>query len=616
MHRRWYPVLRLPPIGQRDSGRRVASRRARRNHLRRTSTILAFTILSAACVSSGTTPSTGDGTTSGNGSTTLTTEDLRPCNVSIPNLPTPRTDGPVAERITGSNVEAASVSISQSAFVCAHDVVVVSASDLDRIAIAARLAFALDGPLLFASASRSSLLAYEIDRLSPKTVWILGEGATVEVPEFADVETITGTNERIAAEVNDRVDASNHVTLPEEPGIATVVAAVGSFAEGVGVIPSPTTTTTTSGTQPSTTTTTTEPANPAPEPVPSLHAGDGASGAIWLVDAGQTQLAIAAAVGAATTGGLMAVVDGTDLRANAEVARMLHGIPGGAQRVQLIGVTPDATWQLPVILEPDEIPGGGYLMFPGRRLVALYGNPQAAELGVLGEQDAEGAVTRARQVAAGYDADGLQVVPTFEIIATVAAADAGTDNNYSNEMTVEFLQPWIDLAAQEGIYVLLDLQPGRTDFLTQAKLYEELLLLPNVGLALDPEWRLGPDEFHLQQVGHVSAEEVNSVVEWLATLVRDNHLPQKMLLLHQFRLSMLENRELIETPAELAVVIQMDGQGAIPDKYTTWAAVTAGWETAEWRFGWKNFYDEDSPGPMSPAEVLDLVPTVVYVSYQ
>ena len=196
-------------------------------------------------MSGGTTQSTGDGTTSGNGSTTLTTEDLRPCDVSIPNLPAPRTDGPITERVTGSNVEAASVSISQSAFVCAHDVVVVSASDLDRIAIAARLAFALNGPLLFASASRSSLLAYEIDRLSPKTVWILGEGATVEVPEFSDVETITGTNERIAAEVNDRVDASNQVTLPEEPGIATVVAAVGSFAEGVGVIPSPTTTTTT-----------------------------------------------------------------------------------------------------------------------------------------------------------------------------------------------------------------------------------------------------------------------------------------------------------------------------------------------------------------------------------
>ena len=41
------------------------------------------------------------------------------------------------------------------------------------------------------------------------------------------------------------------------------------------------------------------------------------------------------------------------------------------------------------------------------------------------------------------------------------------------------------------MYVVLDLQPGRTDFLTQAKRYEPLLALPHVGLALDPEWRLG-----------------------------------------------------------------------------------------------------------------------------
>lgn len=517
------------------------------------------------------------------------------------------------ERVTGSNVEAASVSVSQSGFTCAHDVVVVSASDLDRVAIAGRLAVALDAPLLFAGNPGSSLLAYEIDRLAPKTVWIIGDGVSVAVPDFSDVETITGPNDGIAATVNDRVGASTEITLPAAPGLATVVAAVAGFGEGIGISPGTTTTTATTGGEATTTTLPGETVDR--EEVPPIYAGEGTSGAVWLVDVAQTRLAIAAAVAATTTGGLMAVVDGTDLRANPEVARTLRRISGGNRRVQVIGVTPNATWQLPVILEADELPGGGFLVFP-RRLVALYGNPQTADLGVLGEQDAAASVARIRQVAAGYDADGIEVLPTFEIIASVAAADAGGDGNYSNEMTVDFLRPWVDTAAEEGVYVLLDLQPGRADFLTQAKRYEELLLLPNVGLALDPEWRLEPDQFHLRQIGHVSAEEVNSVVHWLAALVRDHHLPQKVLLLHQFRLSMLEDRELIETPGELAVIIQMDGQGAISDKYQTWAVITAGWETAGWRFGWKNFYDEDSPGPITPAEVLDLEPTVVYVSYQ
>jgi hypothetical protein len=68
--------------------------------------------------------------------------------------------------------------------------------------------------------------------------------------------------------------------------------------------------------------------------------------------------------------------------------------------------------------------------------------------------------------------------------------------------------------------VILDLQPGRTDFLTQAMIYEEFLRLPHVGLALDPEWRLEPNQVHLRQIGSVDAAEINQVGNWLASLVR------------------------------------------------------------------------------------------------
>ena len=39
---------------------------------------------------------------------------------------------------------------------------------------------------------------------------------------------------------------------------------------------------------------------------------------------------------------------------------------------------------------------------------------------------------------------------------------------------------------------------------------------PYVGLALDPEWRLAPDQVHLRQIGSVGVDEVNGVVAWLA----------------------------------------------------------------------------------------------------
>jgi hypothetical protein len=80
---------------------------------------------------------------------------------------------------------------------------------------------------------------------------------------------------------------------------------------------------------------------------------------------------------------------------------------------------------------------------------------------------------------------------------------------------------------------------------------------------------------------------------------------------------MIENRGQVATHPELATVIQMDGQGPLGTKYDTWAALTAGTEASGIFWGWKNFYDEDTPrGGATPAEVLALDPVPVYVSYQ
>jgi hypothetical protein len=234
---------------------------------------------------------------------------------------------------------------------------------------------------------------------------------------------------------------------------------------------------------------------------------------------------------------------------------------------------------------------------------------------VLGEQGPQATLERMMPVVADYAADGALTVPTFEIIATVADAPAGDDGNYSAEMGPELIRPWVELANENDGYVVLDLQPGRTDFLTQAQLYEEFLRLPNVGLALDPEWRLGPDEFHLRQIGSVTAEEINSVSEWLAGLVRDEVLPQKLFIVHQFRFDMIENREQIALRPELATVIQMDGQGPLGTKYETFGALTGAPDAGRYAWGWKNFYDEDSP-MATAAQVLDLDPLPVFVSFQ
>ena len=207
---------------------------------------------------------------------------------------------------------------------------------------------------------------------------------------------------------------------------------------------------------------------------------------------------------------------------------------------------------------------GSDTLIPGHRLVALYGHPDDPGLGVLGQQDLPATITRAQQVAAQYaPLSDVPVLPAFEIIATIADQEPGDDGDYSAETDPDILQPWMNRAAAAGLYVILDLQPGRADFLTQARRYAGLLTRPNVGLALDPEWRLGPTQKHLQQIGGVDADEVNQVLDWLADLTAAHGLPQKVVVLHQFQLSMLRNEARLGFTAhpELAVLVQMDGQG-------------------------------------------------------
>ena len=283
---------------------------------------------------------------------------------------------------------------------------------------------------------------------------------------------------------------------------------------------------------------------------------------------------------------------------------------------RLVGQMPqDADWQISVLAKGQQLPGGGYVLFPERRIVAMYGHTNTDALGVLGEQGPAEGVERASSIAQGYDADGIPVITAFEIIATLASSAPGSDGNYSLRTAIADLKPWIETAEQSGMYVILDLQPGRGDFLTQAREYEDLLLEPHVGLALDPEWRLKPNQFHLEQIGSVDAAEVNQVVDWLAQLVRENNLPQKLLMVHQFSHEMITNRSEIRTTPELAVMIHMDGQGRSDLKFNTYDEITRGALDNGWWWGWKNFYDEDFP-TLTAEETLTVRPVPYVVSYQ
>ncbi|MFD3443703.1 hypothetical protein ACFDTO_03760 [Microbacteriaceae bacterium 4G12] len=311
--------------------------------------------------------------------------------------------------------------------------------------------------------------------------------------------------------------------------------------------------------------------------------------------------------------------DAPDPRTDPEFAAKLKA--AAPETVLAVGASfasvPSLGWKIRSTITGTEVPGGGQTLFPGKRFVALYGAPEAPVLGVLGEQGIPETIARAESTAAPYrEFTDDTVVPMLEVITTVAAGTAGSDGNYSNELPIDSLRPWVEAAGAAGMYVVLDLQPGRTDFLTQAKQYQELLELPYVGLALDPEWRLAPDQVHLKQIGSVSAAEVNEVGTWLADLTAEKGLPQKMFVLHQFQTRMIRDRPTVDTShPELAFVIHVDGQGSQPAKQDTWRVLHQN-APAGVAWGWKNFYDEDLP-PLTPEQTMTQVePVPELVTYQ
>jgi hypothetical protein len=356
---------------------------------------------------------------------------------------------------------------------------------------------------------------------------------------------------------------------------------------------------------------------PSDEELPAVRPVDTTDDVVVVVEQGDAGFAAAATARAG--GAKVVAVTGTDPRADPGAIAALAAAPLPPRVVALgdgFGPADRLRSRLEVAATGVELPGGGQVLYPFRRMVALYGHPGAPVLGVLGEQPVDAAVARAQQMASGYQ--GLvaePIVPAFEIITTVASAGPGPDGNYSAESEVADLRPWVDAAGRAGVYVVLDLQPGHTDFLTQAQRYEELLAQPHVGLALDPEWRLASGQRHMAQIGSVSVDEVNAVAAWLAELTRTRRLPQKLLLLHQFQLRMITDRARLDTSHdELAVLVHADGFGTPGQKIDTWNALRSEPVANVW-WGWKNFIDEDQP-TFTPEQTYALDDTPWFVSYQ
>jgi hypothetical protein len=259
-----------------------------------------------------------------------------------------------------------------------------------------------------------------------------------------------------------------------------------------------------------------------------------------------------------------------------------------------------------------QLPRGGRTILPRFRVVAYYGAPQDPELGALGIGTPAQAVKRLARQARPYARESRPVLPALELIAVVAAGAPGEGGRYNLRQPDAIIRRYLKAARKARSLLVLDIQPGRSDFFTETTRLRKWLREPDVGLALDPEWRMGPDQVPGKVIGHVDAREVNATTAWLAQLVERYDLPQKLLLVHQFTDDMVPEAQL-KPRRGLAYVLNVDGFGTQSLKIAKYHSFVR--QAPKFHRGFKLFYHEDTD-TMTPRQVMRLTPRPDVVVYE
>lgn len=260
-----------------------------------------------------------------------------------------------------------------------------------------------------------------------------------------------------------------------------------------------------------------------------------------------------------------------------------------------------------------ELPGGGRQIFPGHRVVGFYGHPSDDELGELGIGSPDSAGRRLLKQIKPYERKSRPVLPAMELLASVATSDGGDSGDYSRRTDNATIRRYLKAARKIHGILLLDIQPGRAQFMPEVKRLQRWLKQPDVSLALDPEWHIGPGELPGQTIGSVGVEDVNAVSAYLDKLTQANRLPQKLLLIHEFTDDMIRDKQRLRPRKSLAITLNVDGFGSEPVKTQKYRAFA---KDLPWTYdGFKLFYKEDS-GLMTPRRVLKLHPPPDVVVYE
>lgn len=260
-------------------------------------------------------------------------------------------------------------------------------------------------------------------------------------------------------------------------------------------------------------------------------------------------------------------------------------------------------------------------ILPYKRIVTYYGNFYSTRMGILGELPPDQMLHKLKQEVKKWElADTITPVqPALEYIVVTAQRSSGKDGKYRLRMPFSQVDKTMELAARINAIVFLDVQVGHSTLQEELPRLRLYFKLPDVHLAIDPEYSMKGSEVPGSVIGTFAAEDINYASAYLAQIVREYNLPPKILVVHRFTKQMVTNYKNITTCPEVQFVMNMDGFGFPAKKIDTYKSWIAN-EPVQFT-GFKLFYKNDILSPpgrtlMTPEEILKLYPSPSYIHYQ
>lgn len=250
------------------------------------------------------------------------------------------------------------------------------------------------------------------------------------------------------------------------------------------------------------------------------------------------------------------------------------------------------------------------------RLVSYYGHPLSGAMGVLGQSEPEAMVRQLKAQAEEYTRldPNLPAKPAIELIASVAQPVPGPDGLYLNRTEPRLIEKYARLAEENDCLLLLDIQIGYSTIADEVEVLRPYLERDYVHLAIDTEYDMVPPDIPAQQIGSSPGADIMGAARTLSEIVRQNDLPPKVMVIHQFQSGMIQNKRMLEPVPNVQIALHADGFGTPRQKIVKYNALVRD-EPIQYG-GFKLFYDQDAP-LLSPRETLEVLePNPAVISYQ